>query len=91
MRHLPETDRIVLLFLDVSVPILGCYYMKIIKRGVKKVFLTKVLDKGFYKNNPVTGDAVIPIADSFRRVGIIIFAFSIVLSLMGGAFLYTNW
>lgn len=91
MRHLPETDRIVLLVLDISIPILGYWYMRIIERGVKKVLITKVLDKGFYKYKPVTGDAVIPIAYSFRRSAIIIFAFSIVFSLLGGVFLYTNW
>lgn len=53
----------------VTAPILGFIYMRIIKRNVKIFLETKIIDKGVYKNKPVYGDKVIPIAHSFKELG----------------------
>jgi hypothetical protein len=75
----------------ITAPILGYIYMKIMKRNVKIFLETKVINKGIYKNKPVYGDKVIPIARSFERIGVIFFAFTIIMSVFFGLLLYRDW
>ena len=72
-------------------PILGYIYMVIVLRNVKIYMETKIINKGIYKNKPVYGDNVIPIAQSFKRVSIMMFVFTILFSTLCAVILYLRW
>jgi hypothetical protein len=91
MDHIPDEDKIVFIALTIIVPIIGYMILFLVNRAANKAIELKILDKGIYKNNPLTGDAVIPIAKRCRRIGVILFAFAIAVTILSISLLYINW
>jgi len=85
------TVKIIFIIGCTIMPILGYLWMRLVFKNVKIYMETKVINKGIYKDKPVYGDDVIPIARSFKRVGIILFAFTVLFSLLCAAILYMRW
>jgi hypothetical protein len=83
--------KILIVISCITLPMIGYFYMVIVQKNVKFFIETKTINKGIYKNKPVYGDEVIPIANSFKRVAKIFFVFSIVISLLFAVLLYLNW
>lgn len=50
--------------------------MVLVQKNVKIFLETKTINKGIYKNKPVYGDDVVPIANSFERVAKIFYIFN---------------
>ncbi|TWJ13509.1 hypothetical protein JN12_03819 [Geobacter argillaceus] len=88
---MPQNFKIIIIIGCIIMPILGYSYMKIVLKNVKIFMKTKIINRGIYKNNPVYGDKVIPIANSFKRVGIIFFVFTILFSALCALILYIRW
>jgi hypothetical protein len=88
---MPVTAKIIFIIACMVLPALGLSYMMIVERNVKIFLKNKVINKGIYKNKPVYGDDVVPIARSFKRVARILFTFSVVISLLLCFLLYLNW
>ena len=86
----PSTKALLIVMCIIG-PIIAYIYMRIIDKNVENILKTKIIDKGIYKNNPVVGDNVVPIARSFKRVGSYIFYFTLGMTLFFIFIMYKYW
>ena len=75
----------------IILPILGYVLMRILIRTSKIMIENKVIDKGMYKEKPLRGEEVLPVAKSFERIGIYVFVFTALGSIIFSLILFKNW
>jgi len=82
--------KIVIISCNVILLVLGYAIMKLAKIGSKKQIEAKLI-KGVFSQPDIIGDKVVPIANSYHRIGIIIFVFTIIFTIIDIIILYCKW